>query len=256
MRGRVRAGAGDDRRVVADRLERGAEEVEPLVVGERRALAGRAGDDDAVGAVLDEVPRQPLERVEVDRAVLAERRHDRGQDVAEHAHSTAGILAAMARFVLVHGAWHGGWCFAGSSRSWSARPRGRRRPTCRATRAARPRRRLRSGSSAPQPDAIVVGHSLGGADDRRTSKRVSRVYLAALAARRGRLRRRVRRAEFGGFVRDELGRSYWPDADIGARSACTRTARATQSDWAFAQLRAAGARIASVAAAVRARRRA
>ena len=37
--------------VLADRLDRGAEEVEALVVGERRALARRAGDDDAVGAV-------------------------------------------------------------------------------------------------------------------------------------------------------------------------------------------------------------
>ena len=70
MRGRVRARAGDDGGVVADRLERRAEQVEPLAVGQRRALAGRPGDDDAVGAVLDEVARERLERVEVDATVV------------------------------------------------------------------------------------------------------------------------------------------------------------------------------------------
>jgi hypothetical protein len=41
---------------------------------------------------------------------------------------------------------------------------------------------------------------------------------------------------FGGFVRDALDRSYWPDADTCAAFMypdCTRG----QSDWAFAQLR-------------------
>ena len=109
MRSRVRAGAGDDRRRVADRLERGAEQVEALRVGQRRALAGRAGDDDAVGAVLDEVARESLERVEVDRTVLVERRHDRGQDVAEHppivrATPERDTRRRWRRFVLVHGA--------------------------------------------------------------------------------------------------------------------------------------------------------
>ena len=70
---------------VADRLDGGAEEIEPLVVGERRALAGRAGDDEPVRAVLDEMTREALERVEVDRPVLPERRHDRRQDMTEHA---------------------------------------------------------------------------------------------------------------------------------------------------------------------------
>jgi hypothetical protein len=84
VRGRVRPRPGDHGRVVADRLDRGPEEVDALLVGERRGLACRAGDDDPVRAVLDEVPREALEAVEVDRAVLAERRDDRGQDVAEH----------------------------------------------------------------------------------------------------------------------------------------------------------------------------
>ena len=37
---------------------RGRVELEPLVVGERRRLAGRAGDDEPVGAVVDEVARE------------------------------------------------------------------------------------------------------------------------------------------------------------------------------------------------------
>ena len=70
--------------LVADRLERRAEQVEPLAVRQRRALAGRPGDDDAVRAVLDEVARERLERVEVDAAVGVERRDHRRQHVAEH----------------------------------------------------------------------------------------------------------------------------------------------------------------------------
>jgi hypothetical protein len=84
VRGRVRAGAGDNRCVVADRVDCSPEEVETLVVGEIGALPGRPGDDDSVGPVLDEVPCQSLEGVEVNGPVLAERGHDRGQDVAEH----------------------------------------------------------------------------------------------------------------------------------------------------------------------------
>ena len=76
---------GDDGRAVADLVERRRVELEALVVGERRALARRAGDDEAVRAVVDEVARERAEAVEVDRAVPLERRHDRGQHLAEHA---------------------------------------------------------------------------------------------------------------------------------------------------------------------------
>src|SRR5581483_9619784 len=74
----------DDARAVADGLDRRAYELEPLVVVDRRALAGGAGDDEAVAAVVDEVRGKPLEGVVVDGAVVAERRRDRGQDVPEH----------------------------------------------------------------------------------------------------------------------------------------------------------------------------
>ena len=60
------------------------EELEALVVRERRRLPGRAGDDEAVGAVVDEMARQRPEALQVDGAVPLERRHDRCQNLAQH----------------------------------------------------------------------------------------------------------------------------------------------------------------------------
>ena len=51
---RVRAGAGDDGGAVADGAEGDPDQLDALVVGERRRLAGRACDDDPVGAVIDQ----------------------------------------------------------------------------------------------------------------------------------------------------------------------------------------------------------
>ena len=94
----IRARAGDDGCAAADSLHGGGEELELLVIRERRALPCRAGDDDAVGAVVDEIDRKLAELVEVDRAVGAERRHDRGQDFAEHgANSTRYRAPSRAR---------------------------------------------------------------------------------------------------------------------------------------------------------------
>ena len=59
------------RRAVADRFDRRPEEVELLLVGQRRRLAGRAADDEPVGAVVDEERRELAEALEVDRAVRA-----------------------------------------------------------------------------------------------------------------------------------------------------------------------------------------
>ena len=83
--GRVRARAGDHRRLPAHRVDCGREELDPLCVGERRRLAGRPGDDNAVGAVLDEVRAEPPEGLEVDAEVRLERCDDGGQNFAEHA---------------------------------------------------------------------------------------------------------------------------------------------------------------------------
>ena len=85
VRGRVRPGAGDDRCVARrpPRARRG------------RGRAARASVSVGLSPVVPATttPSEPLstrwrasalERLEVDRAVLAKRRHDRGQDVAEH----------------------------------------------------------------------------------------------------------------------------------------------------------------------------
>src|SRR6476620_2817513 len=58
-----------------------------LVVGERRRLARRAADDDAVGAVRTEVAQQLDERVLVDAQVVVERRHDRREDGPQIRHA-------------------------------------------------------------------------------------------------------------------------------------------------------------------------
>ena len=66
MRGVVRARVGDDGGAVADGVDRCREELELLPVLKRRRLAGRAGDDEAVGAVVHQVDRQPAEGVHVE----------------------------------------------------------------------------------------------------------------------------------------------------------------------------------------------
>src|SRR5581483_9983810 len=111
VRGRVRPGAGDHRGRLADRLDRGTEQVEALVVGERRALARRPRDHEPVGAVLHKVAGELLERVEVDRAVVPERRDDRGEDPSEHL--PGGYSARLRR--TCPGAWHR--CYANRSRT-------------------------------------------------------------------------------------------------------------------------------------------
>ncbi len=84
MLGRVRPRAGDHGRAVADGLERGAQEPEPLVVREGRGLAGRAVHDDPVGAVVDEELAELAVAVVVDRSVGVERRHRCCQHLAQH----------------------------------------------------------------------------------------------------------------------------------------------------------------------------
>ena len=86
MRSGVRARSGDHRRALAESVDRDAEELESLVVGEGRALPCGARDDDPVGAVLDQMLRKFAEAFVVDRAVLLEWRDDRSQNLAQHGH--------------------------------------------------------------------------------------------------------------------------------------------------------------------------
>ncbi len=140
----------------------------------------------------------------------------------------------MARFVLVHGGWHGGWCFR-----WLAQELVDRGHEVAAPDLACEEVGLTPLDYArevgPQPDAIVVGHSLAGFTIPYIDAR-ARVYLAALPPLQ---RRDVNEAfveDFGGTVHDSSGRSYWPDADTAATRLYPDCPR-TQSDWAFPQLR-------------------
>jgi pimeloyl-ACP methyl ester carboxylesterase len=86
----------------------------------------------------------------------------------------------------------------------------------------------------PEPDAIVVGHSLAGQTIPHVKAR-THVYLAAILPVEN-VYADAFTDRFGGMMRDELDRSYWPDADVTHEKLypdCTRE----QSDWAFAQLR-------------------
>lgn len=139
----------------------------------------------------------------------------------------------MARFVLIHGAWHGAWCF-------DRVVRGLERLGHEAIAVDLPCDQVGLDQHdyarliGPQPEAIVLGHSLGGQTAPLVEARMH-VYLGAVLPVENVF------AEcfvdgFGGFVRDELGRSYWPDADTCAARMypdCTRE----QSDWAFRRLR-------------------
>ena len=80
----VGAGAGDDRD--RDRLDHRREQAQPLVVGEHRRLAGGAGDDEPVVAVGLQVPGELGGNVEIELALVVERRDHRRQDATEVRH--------------------------------------------------------------------------------------------------------------------------------------------------------------------------
>jgi pimeloyl-ACP methyl ester carboxylesterase len=139
----------------------------------------------------------------------------------------------VARFLLVHGAWHGGWCFD------ALRPELERRgheveapdlPCDRIGLSQLDYARL----LGPHPDAVVVGHSLGGLTIPFVAARL-RVYLAPVLPVEN-VWAGTFAEGFGGTEADALGRSFWPDADTAQAKLypdCTRG----QSDAAFARLR-------------------
>jgi pimeloyl-ACP methyl ester carboxylesterase len=139
----------------------------------------------------------------------------------------------VARFLLVHGAWHGGWCFEALRRELEARRHTVVAPDLPCDQVGLTQLDY-ARMLGPQPDVVVVGHSLGGLTIPFVEARV-RVYLAALLP--------VEQLDgstfvegFEGFLRDEQDRSYWPDSDLTFAKLypdCTRA----QSDDAFARLR-------------------
>jgi pimeloyl-ACP methyl ester carboxylesterase len=140
----------------------------------------------------------------------------------------------MARFVLVHGAWHGGWCFSRLAQELEDRGHEVVAPDLPCEEVGLTPRDY-AHAVGPEPDAIVVGHSLGGFTIPHVAAR-ARVYLAALPPLERSEIDEAFVASFGGTVRDADGRSYWPDAETAAARMYPDCSRA-QSDWAFLQLR-------------------
>ena len=197
----------DERGAVADGLDRRPQQLEALAVLERRALSRRPGDDEPVRAVVDEMAAKRLERVVVDRARRVERRRDGGEDSAEHLTIVVGDTAGVARFVFVHGAWHGGWCWERLSLELERRGHETWAPDLPCEEIGLTVRDY-AAVVGPQPDAVVVGHSMGGLTIPLIAARLT-VFLAALVPVDG-----VYSGldpEFTGTQRDELGRSFWPD---------------------------------------------
>jgi Alpha/beta hydrolase family len=113
----------------------------------------------------------------------------------------------LARFVLVHGAWHGSWCFERVEDELRRRGHEVSAPDLPCD---RPGLTVHDYASVVGDDAeaVVVGHSLAGLTIPFVESRVT-VFLAALVP--------IRDAydgldpTFVGTVRDELGRSCWRD---------------------------------------------
>ena len=139
----------------------------------------------------------------------------------------------MAHFVLVHGAWHGAWCFGWLREELEDRGHDVETPELPGDSVGLDQRAY-AELIGPRPNSIVVGHSLGAQTAALVEARCH-VYLGGVLPV-------VERASeafaggFGGFVRDEDGRSYWPDPDTAAARLYPDCPRAT-ADWAFPQLR-------------------
>jgi pimeloyl-ACP methyl ester carboxylesterase len=152
----------------------------------------------------------------------------------------------VAHFVLIHGAWHGSWCWAGLVDALEARGHSAWAPDLPSDQVGLTLQDY-ADVVGPQPEAIVVGHSFGAQTAGLVEAPV-RVYLAGLLPVANPAPACFA-PSFGGTVRDDLDRSYWPDADVCAEKLYPDCSREV-SDWAFAQLRPQ-ARIAEITAALR-----
>jgi pimeloyl-ACP methyl ester carboxylesterase len=142
----------------------------------------------------------------------------------------------VARFVLVHGAWLGGWCWQPLARELEQRGHAVDAPDLPCDDVTKTQHDY-AVVVGPQPDAVVVGHSLAGQTIPLVAAR-ARVYLAAILPVED-----VYEVAFApgwaGAARDELGRSHWPELESAAARLFPDCDRATV-EWAFPRLRAQG----------------
>ncbi|MBA2357947.1 MAG: alpha/beta hydrolase [Actinobacteria bacterium] len=148
----------------------------------------------------------------------------------------------MTIFVLVHGAWHGGWSFEPLQAELEARRHTVRAPDlpCDDV-SAGPRAYARAvlAATGDTADSVLVGHSLAGLTIPLLPARIH-VYLCALVPAPGRpgtdVQQEALDPAFGGAVRDGLGRSVWPDVDI-VETRLYRGHERRWAEWAFPRLR-------------------
>jgi hypothetical protein len=138
----------------------------------------------------------------------------------------------VARFVFVHGAWHGGWCFERVAAELESRGHETWAPDLPCEEVGLTALDY-AAVVGPQPDGVVVGHSLGGLTIPFVDARVT-VFLAALVP--GDHGFPLTHPEFRGTVRDDLGRSYWPDLET-ARARLYPDLAEHDAAFAFARLR-------------------
>jgi hypothetical protein len=138
----------------------------------------------------------------------------------------------MARFVLVHGSWHGGWCWERLATELRLRGHEVSAPDLPCDRLGLTVNDY-AASAGSDPEAVVVGHSLAGLVIPFVSARLT-VFLAALVPADDAYAGRA--AGFPATERDELGRSYWPTAEIAAAGMYPDLSPA-DSAWAFGLLR-------------------
>jgi pimeloyl-ACP methyl ester carboxylesterase len=142
----------------------------------------------------------------------------------------------MARFLLVHGAWHGGWCWEQVVEELAARGHTATAPDlpCEDTDAGAAAYARAVGDDR---EAIVVAHSQAGLTIPLVAARLH-VFLAALVPTPGEASNEDEAMDpaFGGTLRDELGRSYWPDEETAAARMYPELATST-SARAFTLLR-------------------
>ncbi len=156
----------------------------------------------------------------------------------------------MTTFALVHGAWHGAWCWERLLAPLEARGHG-------VIAVDLPAEDLEAGldeyadvvaafTAPAEDDVIVVGHSLNGLILPLVAARrpvAAIVYLSALVPLEGKsLSDQLADSTlpiltFGARPeRDDEGRSYWPDAEAARRGLYPDLAEEDVA-WAFAQLR-------------------